>query len=143
MSQSARTTDPQYSGFARLSPWAARAVLLVTAATMLFFANVSTSSSAINYAAKPRRSAGDIALYLAEVQRISRGENYYKAANHELRERGYPTRSVFNWRTPLPMWLLGMLPSEAARRAMIGIFAVVLLGLGMHVATRERNVPSG
>ena len=36
--------------------------------------------------------------------RIRAGEGYYQVAAEELVERGYPTRSVFNWRTPLPMW---------------------------------------
>ena len=48
-----------------------------------------------------------MALYRAEVDRIRNGEGYYQAAAAELTARGYPTRSVFNWRTPLPMWLLG------------------------------------
>ena len=54
--------------------------------------------------------SGDIALYLAEIQRIHAGENYYQVAAEELVSRGYPTASVFNWRTPLPMWLIGKLP---------------------------------
>ena len=57
------------------------------------------------------KGGADVALYRAEVDRISRGEGYYQAAAAELTPRGYPTRSVFNWRTPLPMWLLGKLPA--------------------------------
>ena len=61
----------------------------------------------------------------------------------ELQARGYPTRSVFNWRTPLPMWLLGVLPGEAAGRVIIGGLAALLLGLGVHVTVREGNLREG
>ena len=66
----------------------------------------------------------DVSLYLAEIQRIAHGEGYYESATHELHARGYPTLSVFNWRTPMPMWLLGKLPNEAMRRLLIGGLAL-------------------
>ncbi len=64
---------------------------------------------------KANRGAGDLELYAAEVQQMQTGENYYDIAANELVKRGYPTRSVFNWRTPLPMILIakiGIIPSH-------------------------------
>ena len=54
--------------------------------------------------------AGDVFLYMSEVKRIHAGEGYYQAAAKELVAQGYPTASVFNWRTPLPTWLIAKLP---------------------------------
>jgi hypothetical protein len=138
MSRSDRPT-----GFARLSAGAARVVLGITLFAMLMFGAISVSPHSINFADKPLHKVGDVDLYRAEIQRIAQGEGYYEAANAELRSRNYPTRSVFNWRTTLPMWLLGKLQSDLAGRAIIGVLAAVVLALSMHVASREGNLKSG
>jgi hypothetical protein len=81
------------------------------------------------FADKPSRGPGDVALYRAEIDRIQSGESYYSAAATELRARGYPMRSVFNWRTPLPMWLIGVLPDVVFGKALLcglGLAALVL-----------------
>jgi hypothetical protein len=49
-------------------------------------------------------------LFRTIVERVHSGEGYYSAWGSELRSRGYPTRSVFNWRLPLFAWLNGKLP---------------------------------
>jgi hypothetical protein len=131
------------TSFARLSPWAARGVLAAAAATIAWFVSVSLSPSAIDFAAHPRGGHTDIELYHAEILRIHQGEGYYEAANAELRPRGYPVRSVFNWRTPLPMWLLGVLPSDAAGRAIIGLLAAALVAMVVHGVAREANARTG
>src|SRR5262245_28154321 len=131
------------AGFGRLSPWAARCVLAITAVTITWFVTISLSANAIDYAAHPRGGHGDIELYQAEIRRIHQGEGYYQAANAELRPRGYPVRSVFNWRTPLPMWLLGVLPSDAAGRALIGLLAAALVAIAVHVMAGEANARVG
>ena len=97
---------------------------------MAWFVAVSISPSASGFADKPSRGASDVDLYVAEIQRIAQGETYYAAANTELHARGYPTRSVFNWRTPLPMWLLGKLPNETTGRVIIGALARAAAGVG-------------
>ncbi|HEY2882566.1 MAG TPA: hypothetical protein VGJ15_09035 [Pirellulales bacterium] len=133
----------QPTSFARLSPGAARIVLAVTIAITLLFVAISLSPRAIGFADKPHTGGGDVDLYVAEIDRIAQGENYYAAADRELHERNYPTRSVFNWRTPLPMWLLGMLRSEPARRTLIGALAGLLLAWGTVVAAREGGKLAG
>ena len=115
------------SAFAAISPQSARTVLRITVLMMVLLAAVSLSPLACGFADKPSRGAGDVDLYRAEIQRIAAGESYYQAASKELHQRGYPTRSVFNWRTPLPMWLLGKLPSEMLGRLIIGALAVAAL----------------
>ena len=52
-------------------------------------------------------TAGDFALYERVVERVRGGEGYYDAAGQELRSRGFPTRSAFNWRPPTYAWFLG------------------------------------
>ena len=102
---------PESTGFQRLSPAVVRGVLAAALAATLFFVAIALSPFATGFADKPLEHPGDIALYHAIVDRVHAGENYYDAAAAELPRRGYPTRSVFNWRTPLPLWLLGVLPT--------------------------------
>ena len=88
------------TGYARLTPNAARAVLLGLVGVCAFLVAVSVSPRAIVNPGKPDgRSVGDPALYRAEAERVDRGESYYDVLAEELPARGYPTRSVFNWRT--------------------------------------------
>jgi hypothetical protein len=44
---------------------------------------------------------GDAGFFQAVAGRLQRGEPYYPAYGTELRSRGYPAASPFNWRTPL------------------------------------------
>jgi hypothetical protein len=127
------------AGFRNLSPQAARTVLRITVLMIVLLVAVSLSPWASGFADKPSRGPGDVALYQAEVKRIAAGEGYYQAAAQELRQRGYPTRSVFNWRTPLPMWLVGVLPSEGFGRTIIGILAGAALMMSVFVLNREAN----
>jgi hypothetical protein len=82
----------------------------------------------------------DLKCYRAIAERIHAGEGYYKAAGDELRSRGYPTRSLFNWRLPLLATLIGHLPNVDA-----GKIAAVLLALAtslMWVSILLQHLPS-
>jgi hypothetical protein len=117
------------TALARLKPWPARLVLAGLLVSLAIAVGVSLSPLAKGYADKPSRGPGDVALYRAEVDRMQAGQGYYEAAGIELRERGYPTRSVFNWRTPLPLWLIGKMPDPVFGKALLcglAICAVVL-----------------
>ena len=57
----------------------------------------------------------------------------------ELRSRGYPTRSVFNWRSPLPIWLVGHLPYPWIGRATLSLLGLAMLVLGTAVVLREER----
>jgi hypothetical protein len=135
--------DNQATGFARLSPQNARAVLAITLAVVVSFVAISISPLAGEFAFARPAGPGDVQLYQAEVQRIANGEGYYEAASHELHARGYPTLSVFNWRTPLPMWLVGILPNELTRRLVIGSLAGLLMLLALVVTVREGGALRG
>lgn len=128
------------TGYARLSPPQARAVLalivLVAAAGMAVTLSPLSSS---NLGPHPNE-AGDAALYRAEVDRIHQGEGYYQAAAAELTARGYPTRSVFNWRTPLPVWLLGKLPAAVLGKALLAGLAIVLILMAFEAMSREEDI---
>ncbi|HTQ40822.1 MAG TPA: hypothetical protein VMJ32_17510 [Pirellulales bacterium] len=128
------------SSFARVSPGAARSVLLVSLAVIVSFVAISLSPLAGGFVSQHPTGPGDVPLYLAEIQRISHGEGYYEAASHELHARGYPTLSTFNWRTPLPMWLLGKLPNQTAGRLLIGGLALLLLVLAVIMVARDGGI---
>ncbi len=119
----------------------ARAVLVVIAILMLAGAGITLSPlSSTNYV-PGRTTPGDVPLYQAEVDRIRGGEGYYQAAAAELTARGYPTKSVFNWRTPLPMWLIGKMPSSALAVALLGAMSLAVLLLSFDaLATEEETV---
>jgi hypothetical protein len=101
---------------------------------------VSLSPWRSGFADAPDRGAGDVQLYRAEVDRIQQGEGYYQAAATELRARGYPTRSIFNWRTPLPMWLVGQLPHRQWGRVLTGGMALLVLVLAFRLLQRDGSL---
>ena len=113
--------------FALLTVREARLILLVTAFAIAAGLALTLSPAAQGFADKTRTGSNDISLYQAEADRIRAGESYYEAAATELVARGYPTRSIFNWRTPLPMWLIGVLPDPVFGKALLGGLAVLTL----------------
>ena len=130
----------QPTGFRRLSPAAARGALIVALLAALLFVGIAVSPLATGFANKPLRRPGDIALYQAIVERIHRGESYYDAAAKELPSRGYPTRSVFNWRTPLPAWLLGALPTPMIGRVLLALLALAMPLVAIHLLARDGQI---
>jgi hypothetical protein len=86
---------------------------------------------------KDGSKTGDVALYRAEVDRVHAGDDYYLAAAEELPVRGYPTRSIFNWRTPLPMWLIAKLPAVVLGKALLCGLGLLVLALAFKVTVRE------
>ncbi|HEV2970121.1 MAG TPA: hypothetical protein VGY55_09030 [Pirellulales bacterium] len=131
------------TGFERLTPRQARVVLAVVAAVTLFFVAISLSPLASGFADAPSRGVSDIELYKAEVARIQGGEGYYDAAAKELTTRGYPTRSVFNWRPPLPVWLLGILPDPQIGRWALGVLALGGILVATQFVARDQGVRCG
>ena len=125
------------SGFARLTPWQARAVLAAVGLAAAALVGVALSPLANDQTGVERSEPGDIALYRAEIERIRGGEGYYQAAAAELRARGYPTRSVFNWRTPLPIWFIGQLPTPEFGKALLGGLAILLLLTAFAAVARD------
>ena len=128
------------TGYARLTPLQARAVLAATTLLLVFCVGITLSPLASSNPQQYQSGPGDVALYLAEIDRIHAGEGYYQAAAAELTSRGYPTRSVFNWRTPLPMWLLGRLPTAELGKGLLGLLALALMFVAFEALAREENI---
>jgi hypothetical protein len=126
------------TGYARYSAGSARALLVIWLLAAALGVALTLSPLAWGNADKSRPGPSDVDLYGAEVQRIHAGQGYYEAAAAELHQRGYPTRSVFNWRTPLPMWLIGHLPNPLWGKALLGLLALVLLALAFEAIGREQ-----
>ncbi len=68
----------------------------------------------------------DSALYTAVIERVGGGESYYAALGDELRQRGFPTLSVFNWRPPTLIVMLAHAPAVSlALLAVLGGAVIV------------------
>jgi hypothetical protein len=136
-------TDPMMhaTDYARLSRGQARVVLTVIVAALVAAVAVTlsplSSTNDISHGGLP----SDVLLYRAEVDRIHQGEGYYEAAAAELTARGYPTLSVFNWRMPLPMWLLGKLPAVELGKALLGALALLMMAVAFEALSREAYGP--
>jgi hypothetical protein len=126
------------TGYARLTPWQARGVLLALAGLTGFCLAAVPAPPPVCNLRQDGSQTGDVALYRAEINRIHAGEGYYQAAAKELVARDYPTRSVFNWRTPLPMWLLGKMPAVVLGQVLLGGLALAVLLLAFEAASREQ-----
>jgi hypothetical protein len=88
---------------------------------------------------KPGPDHGDITLHAATVARIAAGHDYYDAVGTELRERGYPTRSVFNWRTPLLFSAVAQAPA-LAQAVLFALGALLLLATVSQVGRESVGV---
>jgi hypothetical protein len=79
---------------------------------------------------------GDVATFEKMVSRLKAGEAYYEVFGDELRRRGYPARSVFNWRTPLLLSALARIPDYVGRGA-LAVLGVILLVATLRITARE------
>jgi hypothetical protein len=64
---------------------------------------------------------GDLGLFKAVVNGERAGRPYYEVYGAESRTRGYPTRSVFNWRQPLLMRSLALLSPRFSVVLFVGL----------------------
>lgn len=98
---------------------------------------VSLSPWRNGYVGRAPRGPSDVLLYRAEIERMQRGASYYDAAAAELPARGYPTRSLFNWRLPMPMWLLARLPDPRLGQALLVAAALAAGWIGTRTVAAE------
>jgi hypothetical protein len=116
---------PKLSRFANLTPVA---VFLILASVLTVAAYGLISPQLNPVSGDDENIKGeDLRCYRGIVERIHTGEGYYEAAGSELRARGYPTRSVFNWRLPLLAWVMGHLPSILICKGLAIILGLVIL----------------
>jgi hypothetical protein len=98
--------------------------------TLALFAMLLLVATAIGYrppAPAASADAGDVAAYGRIVERMRAGEGYYSAAHAELRQGGFGTQSVFNWRLPTLSWIESRLPSLLWANVLLGIVALASL----------------
>lgn len=131
------------SSFCRLRPWPARGVLIVAAALAAFGAWITVSPLGNNHAQQPASRPSDVLLYRGVVDRMAEGAGYYEAMSAEMQSRGYPTRSLFNWRMPLPHLLIGNLPSPLWGKAILGGLALLVFLLAFEALARESAPTEG
>ena len=79
----------------------------------------------------------DLKCYRGIIYRVQQGEGYYQAAHAELSSRGYPTKSVFNWRLPFLGWLLGHIPDARMSRAIPMLLSLFAIWLWITLKVRE------
>jgi hypothetical protein len=127
------------SSYARLRPWQARAVLIGLVLLIGFSLWNSPTPPPLCDLRVENAKSGDVFLYMSEIKRIHAGENYYQAAAQELVAQGYPTANVFNWRTPLPMWLIGALPNPLCGRLILIAIGLAMLLMAFEAAAREQS----
>jgi hypothetical protein len=127
------------SGFALKAAVSRRRSIGLTILAAITLVAITLSPWRSGFVGTPKRGSGDVALYQAEAERIRDGQSYYHAAKAELEGRGYPTRSVFNWRTPLPVWFFGVLPPLAAQGVIAAVAAAVLL-LSGHLMAKQAGL---
>ncbi len=128
---------------ARSTRLRARVTIVLFLAATVFLVAITLSPLKSGFADAPSRGPGDVELYVAEAGRIHAGEGYYDAIEAELRQRGYPTRSLFNWRTPLPVWLVGKLPSIETASVVLGALGLTLLAFAFSLLADEGSLGQG
>jgi hypothetical protein len=82
----------------------------------------------------------DVALYYAIALGVQNGDDYYGSAHKELSARGYPSKSVLNWRPPLLAVLLGNLANIESGRLIVSGLAVAALLLWVQYFARKGDL---
>ena len=123
MSETGTTRLLAPTRFSESSPWTARGMLLFLLALASYGVGLTSSRELITDAGHGE----DAALYAGIVRDMRAGQGYYAAAEAQLRSRGYPMKSVFNWRLPTLAWLFSFLPSDGAARGVLGGLAMLAL----------------
>jgi hypothetical protein len=72
----------------------------------------------------PPTATSDVDVFERIVSGVRSGGSFYDVTQRELRSHGYPTRSVFNWRTPFYAWVFGASPGpDWARGLLVALVA--------------------
>lgn len=111
------------------STWRARAALTALAVAIAASLHVALTPDPDPPFVPPPGSPGDLELYRRVVDHMRAGEPYHDAAQRELRTLGYPTRSVFNFRTPVHAWTISRLPRPEWGQALLCLGMLATVGL--------------
>jgi len=118
------------------SPNGARARLVAVLAVVVAATLFDGGTRGRTVRVEPQR---DVELFRAVVAEMNAGSSYYEAMGSELRQRRYPSTSVFNWRTLLLYRTLALGPLAAARTALLAA-AIALWVLTVLVIRRHSTL---
>ena len=127
----------QADRFEGISPLAAR-LLLGIVLILIAYGIAAREGTQLLEGTSQDPADTDVAMYARIVERIHAGEGYYEATGSELRSRGYPARSVFNWRLPTLASFMALLPGTNAGRMVIGVLACTALVLWARILENMR-----
>jgi hypothetical protein len=83
----------------------------------------------------------DLGMYHRVVERLRSGESYYAALGAELRQGHYASRSVFNWRTPAHLTIIGLLSEPVSHVVLAAlVFTAIIMAC---ISTRHAGGPEG
>ncbi|MCL5746202.1 MAG: hypothetical protein M1541_20105 [Acidobacteria bacterium] len=134
-----KVSSCRYESFSRRQAIATLACLILFTAWCL----TAVPNTKVAYRASSENDS-DYAIYQSVVKRMhDKGDGYYDALGGELRSRGRPTRSVFNWRTPLHLSLVAFLPSVVWARVLLSGGVLLALALGFVITLREGSELAG
>ena len=105
-------------------------MLALFIATTVFFVAVTFSPLKSGYADAPSRGPGDAALVPGRNRADSGRRVVLSGRQCRTARARLSTRSIFNWRMPLPVWLIGILPDAALGQALLGAMSLALFVLG-------------
>ena len=77
----------------------------------------------------PPGATTDADLFEAMVQGVRDGGSYYDVTHKALRDRGYPSRSLFNWRTPALTCMLATIPGPTWGKGLLAVLAALTFGM--------------
>ncbi|MGE3821898.1 MAG: hypothetical protein AB7I30_20995 [Isosphaeraceae bacterium] len=121
-----RERDEERSAGTRARAWL---WLGAWAVATLALVGVATSPDPNPPFVPPPGATSDQDYFRHVVERVRGGESFHDAAHVELLTHGYPSRSVFNWRTPVYAWVFAALPNGQWCRALLclGVAVTILL----------------
>ena len=102
------------------------AIALACALALLVLAGVT--GGVLPTRAAPVSGPTDIGLYQHAIQAARHPAGYYAEVTAEQRREGYPLRPFLTVRPPALSFLLAPLPGEGARRLLLGLLGLAVLG---------------
>jgi hypothetical protein len=124
--------------YASLTRKQAALILLCLCASIACTLRMAPKRTLIPTSYDPKKvDTSDMAVYQKTVQRVHNGENYYNALGGVLRSARRPTRSVFNWRTPLHLTMVALLPDLAWSRVILAVLGLFALLPAFAIMTQE------
>ncbi|HXG12032.1 MAG TPA: hypothetical protein VNK04_19920 [Gemmataceae bacterium] len=115
----------------------ALATLAVTAAALAWCMAAYLNRPTVPITSSGGSGGEDLRLYRRIAERVRAGANYHDAAGDELRRRGYPTGSVFNWRPPTYAWVLGAALGPLGGQVLLIAIVIAALLTAYTVERRE------